>query len=183
MWLTRPMPSSSPSSAAAWPVRLRLLRVEDADRMATVLADPRLYEYTGGEPPTAEELTRRYAAQTRGGPADGSEIWLNFIVELADDGVPVGYVQATLPVARTGTGAGTEAEIAWVIGAPWQGRGLASAAAALLVEELRSRSVERLVADIRPGHLASQRIAEKLGLERTGEFVDGEERWAGPLDG
>ena len=45
---------------------LRPLRVDDAAEMAEVLADPSLYEFTGGEPPSVADLERRYAVQTRG---------------------------------------------------------------------------------------------------------------------
>jgi len=73
------------------------LRVDDADAMATVLADERLYEFTGGEPPTAAELRGRYARQVAGsGRPD--EVWLNWIVRVG--GEPVGYAQASVEPAR-----------------------------------------------------------------------------------
>lgn len=109
-------------------LELTPLRVEDAVDMVDVLFSPALYEYTGGEPPALDALRRQYAAQAEGGPADGSEQWLNWIVR--QQGEPIGYVQATL------SDGSDDAEIAWVIGLPWQGRGLAKAAAALLVREL-----------------------------------------------
>lgn len=157
------------------PIALRPLRVEDAPAMARVLADPALYAFTGGEPPTVEDLTRRYTTQTRGGSTDGTETWVNEIVVLATDGRPIGYVQATLPHD------GGPAEVAWVIGTPWQGQGFARRAAELLVAGLRARGVERALAHIHPHHVASQRIARHLGLAPTDTVVDGEVRWEGPL--
>ncbi|MGC5628691.1 GNAT family N-acetyltransferase [Georgenia sp. Z1344] len=154
-------------------VTLRPLAVEDASPMASVLADPGLYEFTGGEPPSADELRRRYTAQVRGGPADGSEVWLNRVVLVGPEREPAGYVQATI------TDDGATAEIAWVIGAPWQRRGYAGHAAQLLVAELAERGVTALVAHVHPDHHASARIAERLGLTRTDVVVDGEIRWEG----
>lgn len=150
---------------------LRPLCVADSQEMAEVLADPCLYQFTGGEPPTAEQLSRRYAAQLRGGPADGRERWVNLIVLQGRQ--PVGYVQATIPSD------GGPSEIAWVIGRPWQGRGYAGHAAALLLDELVAQGVSQVMAHIDPAHAASRRVAEKLGLEPTSIVVGGEVRWVG----
>ncbi|MGO1393384.1 GNAT family N-acetyltransferase [Agrococcus casei] len=152
-------------------LELTPLRVEDAVDMVDVLFSPALYEYTGGEPPALDALRRQYAAQAEGGPADGSEQWLNWIVR--QQGEPIGYVQATL------SDGSDDAEIAWVIGLPWQGRGLAKAAAALLVRELASRGVQGIRAHIHPRHEASKRIAASLGMHSTDTIVDGEIRWEG----
>ena len=59
---------------------LRPLAVDDADVMSSVLSDPSLYEFNGGEPPTRTELTRRYAVQTRGHSPDGTQRWVNLMV-------------------------------------------------------------------------------------------------------
>jgi hypothetical protein len=74
---------------------LHPLAVADAAEMAAVLADPELYRYTGGAPPTLEELTRRYERQVAG-PAGSDETWLNWIVRRRDDGRAVGFLQATV---------------------------------------------------------------------------------------
>ncbi len=144
------------------------LRVEDAEEMAVVLADPTLHDHTGGTPPTADELRARYAAQLRG-PADGGTRWLNRVIRV--DGAAAGYVQATVD-RRTAT-----AEVAWVVGVAWQGRGVATAAARLLVAELTEDGVTRLLAHVHPGHLASQGVARTLGLHPTDRTLDGEVEW------
>ena len=79
---------------------------------------PRSTRHTGGEPPTVAALQARYVAQVTGGSPDGSETWHNWIVRLRAGDVAVGYVQATV------TDGGRVADVAWVIGTPWQGRGL-----------------------------------------------------------
>lgn len=160
---------------SAHTVSLRPVSVEDATVMTAVLADPSLYQFTGGQPPTVDELERRYAVQARGHSADHSEAWLNHLVLLGPRREAVGYVQATIP------GQGEPTEIAWVIGAPWQRRGIAGHACALLLQELASRGVRRLIAHIHPDHLASQRIATGLGMTPSGTVVDGEIRWEGSL--
>jgi RimJ/RimL family protein N-acetyltransferase len=83
----------------------------------------------------------------------------------------VGTVQATI------TEAGSVAEIAWVVGTPWQGRGLASEAAQGLVSWLGKQAVSTVVAHIHPDHRASAAVATAAGLAPTGEWQDGEVRW------
>ena len=149
---------------------LEPLTVAHATRMVDVLADPSLYEFTGGEPPTLDELTGRYTRQVVGRSPSGDEWWLNWVVAL--DGSLVGYVQATLVRADV-----LEAEIAWVLSPEHQGQGLATEAAAAVVRWLVDAGVGRLVAHIHPGHVASARVAERLGLRPTDVVEDGEVRW------
>ena len=151
-------------------LRLEPLTVDHAAAMVAVLADPSIYEFTGGSPPTLPELSARYARQSAGRSPDGSEHWLNWVVVL-DDGSdePIGYVQATV--------VGTEAEIAWVLSPAHQGRGLATEAATAMVEWLASAGITCLVAHVHPDHAASARVAERLGLRRTDVVEDGEIRW------
>ncbi|MEX3508951.1 hypothetical protein VVR84_05310 [Kocuria carniphila] len=56
----------------------------------------------------------------------------------------------------------------------WWGRGYAKAAASSAVELLR----EDDVAHIFPGHVSSERVAQKLSLHSTAQLVDGEAVWA-----
>jgi len=151
-------------------VHLTPLRVEDAEEMVTVLADPALYTVIGGEPPALEALRRRYAAQVAGS-AEPAERWLNWVVRRDEDGAAVGYVQATVAVPDA------TADVAWVIGVAWQGHGYATGAARLMVAELAGLGVRRLVAHVAPGHAASEGVARALGLAPTGPVVDGETAW------
>ena len=52
--------------------------------MVLVLADPGLYEFIGGRPPTLGELTDRYRHQVVGRSVDGREELLNWIVRDAE---------------------------------------------------------------------------------------------------
>lgn len=152
-------------------VNLRPLVVGDANVMSSVLADPTLYEFIGGEPPSMAELQRRYTVQTQGRSEDGSQEWVNRVVVLLPGSEPIGFVQATIP--RNGE----PTEIAWVIGREWQGRGHATRAAQMLVDYLEELGVRDLIAHIHPDHTASQVIARKLGLHPTDTMVDGEVKW------
>ena len=61
------------SAIAAQPIfagRLTLVphSTEHADEMAAVLPDPELYTFTGGSPPTRQELRARYERWVAGSP-------------------------------------------------------------------------------------------------------------------
>jgi RimJ/RimL family protein N-acetyltransferase len=149
-----------------------VLRLEDAEEMVDVLASPALYAFTGGEPPTLEDLRRRYAAMVVGHSPELRQDWLNWVVRLKDDaGTAVGTVQAT--VERDDG----SAEVAWVIGAEGQGRGYGSEAAAALVHALVAAGTPRVIAHVHPEHLASEGVARHCGLSPTDEFHEGERRW------
>jgi hypothetical protein len=58
---------------------LRPTIVADAAEMVGILADPALYEFIGGEPPSLTELEHRYQRQLAG-PSKPGETWCNWIV-------------------------------------------------------------------------------------------------------
>jgi RimJ/RimL family protein N-acetyltransferase len=167
-----------PAAAPIATPRLRLdpLRVDDAAEMASVLAAPSLYAFTGGEPPGVDELRDRYAMQVEG-PPDDDDAWRNWIVREAagpGTGVAIGYVQATVT--------GDTADLAWVIGEPWQGRGYASEAAQAMVGWLGTQGVRTVTAHIHPEHDSSAAVADRVGLKPTLTIEDGERLWRMHLD-
>jgi RimJ/RimL family protein N-acetyltransferase len=149
------------------------LTVEDANEMEGVLNDERLHEFIGGRPDTLVELRDRYRRFVAG-PMEPGEVWLNWIVRSTHDGAAIGTVQATV---STRSDARTVADVAWVIGAAWQGRGYATEAARALVEWLQAHGVDEVTAHIRADHDASATVAGRSGLHPTSERVDGETVW------
>jgi RimJ/RimL family protein N-acetyltransferase len=155
---------------------LEPLRVDHAAEMAPVLADRSLYTFTGGEPPTLDDLRERYARQATGRSPDGVESWLNWIVRRRSDGHAVGFVQAAISTEPPPP-APVTAVLAWVLGVRFQGQGYAREATAAVAGWLESVGVHRLVAYIHPDHHASMGVARALGLQSTAERVDGEVVW------
>jgi RimJ/RimL family protein N-acetyltransferase len=147
------------------------LGVQHADEMAGVLADPALYAFTGGAPPGPQALRSRYERWAAGSPEPGVS-WCNWVVRLRDTGCLVGTVQATIIAGDPPT-----AEVAWVIGTAWQGRGIATEAARALLAWLGQRSVRTVIAHINPDHQASAAVAAAAGLTPTDQWQDGEIRW------
>ncbi|MGW3518439.1 GNAT family N-acetyltransferase [Streptomyces hydrogenans] len=146
------------------------LGVGHAGEMVGVLGDPALHAFVGGVPESLEELRARYARWEAGAPEPGTD-WCNWVLRRRADGRLVGTVQATV--------VGDTAEVAWVVGTAWQGRGYASEAAGALVGWLRER-VRTVVAHVHPGHAASAAVARAAGLVPTAEVQDGEVRWVAP---
>ncbi|MGW1885872.1 GNAT family N-acetyltransferase [Streptomyces sp. NPDC001970] len=148
------------------------LHVDHAEEMAAVLSDPALHAFTGGTPDTPQALRSRYQRITAGSP-DPAVSWLNWVMRLREEACLVGTVQATI----SPSGHGPIAEIAWVVGTPWQGRGMATEAARGLVDWLSRQPVQTVIAHIHPGHHASAAVATAAGLTPTDVWHDGEIRW------
>lgn len=141
--------------------------------MAVVLSDPALHAFTGGAPLSAAELSARYVRLVAGSP-DPDVRWLNWVIRLRTENCLVGTAQATIT--------GDIAEIAWVVGIAWQGRGIAGEAARGLVDWLRGE-VRTVVAHVHPDHHASAAVARRAGLAPTSQWCDGEIRWQLDLHG
>lgn len=154
---------------------LEPLRVEHADEMVVVLGDPVLYGFTGGAPPTLDELRTSYRRRIEVGATDSQKRWLNWVMRDRGSGAAVGGMQGEV-TARTG--GALEGELAWIVGVEHQRRGYAREAAAAVVAWMRETGDLRLMADIHPEHVASMAVARSLGLTQTDEVVDGGElRW------
>jgi RimJ/RimL family protein N-acetyltransferase len=139
---------------------LEPLRIDHATEMVGVLADPALYEFIGGEPPTEAELVARYTRRV------SRDDWLNWIVRLAANDTAIGTVQATVTEDAT--------ELAWVLAPSAQGHGYATEAARALIEAL---DADLFIAHIHPDHAASNAVARRLGSQPTDRLKDGEVRW------
>ncbi|MGK3111273.1 GNAT family N-acetyltransferase [Streptomyces sp. WAC05858] len=148
------------------------LHVEHAEEMAAVLSDPALHAVIGGTPDTPQALRSRYGRMIAGSP-DPAVSWLNWVVRLLDESCLTGTVQAT----DSPSGHGPIAEIAWVVGTPWQGRGIAAEAARGLVAWLDQQPVHTVIVHIHPEHRASAAVATAAGLTPTEEWREGEIRW------
>src|SRR5215470_6359807 len=112
-----------------------------ADEMVGVLADPDLYVFTGGSPPTLPELRARYERWIAGSP-DPAVSWCNWVIQLHSPRCLAGTVQATISIG----GDEPIAEVAWVVGTLWQGQGIASEAAQALIAWLGQQAVQTVIA-------------------------------------
>ena len=151
--------------------RLELVPViaDDAGELIEVFGDERLYVFLGGRPTTTEKLRAQFAALATARLADKEgTAQRNWTVRRRGDGRAVGMLQAAF------SDQGRAAEIAWAVGVPWQGQGIASEAAQAVVGWLERRRVSVITAHIHPDHHASAKVATQAGLRPTGEYRDHE---------
>jgi len=147
------------------------ITVADAEEMVEMLAGCELYAFIGGQPPDVDQLRAQYAKLVVGHSDDGSQDWYNWIVRIRATGRAIGTVQATVMAE------GTRANVAWIIGLPWQRQGYASEAARAMVRWLIQGGIEYITAHIHSDHVASEAVARKAGLRATDDVYDGERRW------
>lgn len=102
---------------------------------------------------------------------DGAEVWLNWTLRLKHDQTVVGRMQATVTDQW--------ADMAWVIGRRFRNQGYATEAAQCIADWLLEYfNLDKVRATIHPDNTASQRVAAKLDMRRSGERTgDGDEAW------
>ena len=67
----------------------------------------------------------------------------------------------------------TTAEIGWLVGPAFQGRGYAREAAAMLLDlAFGELGLHRVIAELDPRNTASVRVCERLGMRKEGHFVE-----------
>lgn len=172
------MPDLTAAPLRSARLALEPLRVDHAPEAAAAFDDVALHTFTGGSPAGPEELRRRYERQVVGRSPDGARTWLNWMLRHRRTGEVLGTVQATV-AALDGEGSAQVAEVAWVVATPHQRQGYAQEAAAVMATWLGEQDVVRIDAHVHPDHAASAAVARAIGLTRTSEVVDGEERWSG----
>lgn len=155
-----------------------------ADEMVDLLADRALYAFYAVEAsPSLDDLRTRYSRWAAGTSPDGRETWCTWILRDRSSGACSGFVQATVRrEERT-------AELAWVVGTAYQGRGFAREAAGAVLDavlagthvDVPRQPVARIEAHIAPGNEPSERVAAAIGLVPTSERdPDGEVLWRLP---
>ena len=149
-------------------LRLRLLRRDDLDVIAAMVADPEQMRYYP-RPKTREEASAWLDRNLELYASRGFGTWC---LESAEDGGFAGYC-GIRPLDLEGR---AELDLAWQVPRARWNQGLATEAAAAAVELGFGRfGLTRLVAIIHPGNAASRAVARKLGMteERSLE-VEGE---------
>lgn len=142
------------------PLILEPLEAHHAGTMFSVLSDPAIYEYENHPPPSFEWLEDRYTKLETRTSADGTELWLNWVVHL--DHQAIGYVQATIEPDGL-------AWVAYEFGSAYWGRGLASLATRAMLDELQNGyGVHTLLAELVATNHRSVRLLERLGFEAAG---------------
>ena len=129
-----------------------------APGMFELLSDPVLAKYLdSAPPPDMGWLTDRFARLESRLSGDGREHWLNWVV-CAQAQRPVGFVQATVDPDGS-------ANVAYVLGRAFWGRGWATQATEAMLRELADHyAVRRAFATVDKRNLRSIRLLERLGF-------------------
>ena len=139
---------------------LEPLVVAHAREMFSVLSDPAIYEFENEPPPSETWLAERYARLERRAPLDASQVWLNWVLRLANSELS-GYVQATL--LRPGVSL-----VAYELASRHWRKGIGSSAVFAMLQELQSNYEVRLfVAVLKSTNYRSMRLLLRLGFQQA----------------
>jgi RimJ/RimL family protein N-acetyltransferase len=154
-----------------WDQSLRLdfepLTAEHAQGLFAAMSDPAVYQHIDDHPPASvQELAQRFGRMSAGPPPDRTgEQWLNYAVRVAQSGDLVGRIQATVIRDR--------AEVAYVFGTAYGGKGYATEAMEWLHRLLRERmSVGTFWATTRRENSRSISLLRRLGYAHVNEWPD-----------
>lgn len=140
-------------------LRLRPLRPDDLEALAEVYLDQRVMRWIGAN--TREDVEQELVLQAEHQAAHGWSFWA---VEERATGRMIGDC-GLQPLEHRGP----EVELGYDLHPDTWGRGLATEAARAVMEQaFGPLGVDRVVAVVKPDHVASQRVLEKAGLARAG---------------
>lgn len=148
---------------------IRALTVDDLERHHLMFSDPEVVRYLYSEPfdrDTAyEHLARRSIVDL---PGEGE--WLNFGVEVKDEGVLIGELAMGF-ISETHQ----HYEVGYVFDPALSGRGYATEGTAMIVElAFSGLRAHRVSGRLDARNIASARVLEKLGMRREAHFVENE---------
>lgn len=122
-----------------------------------VLSDPALYEYENQAPLSVEGLRERFLALESRQSRDGSQQWLNWVIQLPNSEL-IGYVQATIYADR-------QTAVAYELHSAYWGRGLAHQAVSAMMGHLADRyQIRHFFAVLKQENQRSMRLLQRLGF-------------------
>ncbi|MCB1230755.1 MAG: GNAT family N-acetyltransferase [Verrucomicrobiae bacterium] len=137
------------------------LSAAHAPGLASVLCDPRVYEYIDAEIPTPESLAKEFERLAAGAPEHRArETWIDFAVRRRSDHTLIGRIEATV-IERN-------AEVAYLFGPDYWGCGYGRESLRWLHQTLARRyGATDSWATITPANRRSLRLVEFFGYRET----------------
>jgi RimJ/RimL family protein N-acetyltransferase len=145
-------------------LRYEPIRRSHATEFEPILCDPRVYRFIEGGCPTPAHLQESFIRKEVGAPPERSnERWLDYAVRLAESGLAIGRIEATVLDKR--------AEVAYLFGPDYWGRGYATESLKWLHELINTTfDIQEFWATVMPGNIHSMRLLERCGyLEAPAE--------------
>jgi [ribosomal protein S5]-alanine N-acetyltransferase len=131
-----------------------------ASEMVGILQDESVHEFIPSNPPSLNGLRDQYRKWESRRSPDKSELWLNWVARLKSNQSVCGHFQA-------GVNLDQDVTLAWIVGVPFQGQGLATEALMAIMEFLNSRLQPReYKAWIDTRNFPSLALAKKLGMSQ-----------------
>ena len=128
--------------------------------MFEVLSDAAIYEFENAPPASAEFLVHRYERLESRRSANGSELWLNWVIRLPS-GALAGYVQATVVQ-------GDAAYMAYELASRYWRQGIGrTAVRAVLAELATTYGVKIFLAVLKAKNFRSEALLRSLGFAQT----------------
>lgn len=146
------------------------MSLKDAEGLHDALAGPEVGRYLGGPDVGDLDDVRRRIAHVLTGPDDPDQTWVNLTLREVD-GTVVGRLEATVNPGW--------AEVAWVLGASWWGRGYGTEAAAWLSGYLEDVfGISELWGTVHPDNAASIALMRRLAMtEQVEPFIRALQSW------
>jgi len=143
---------------------------DDAVGLHAALSGPEVGRFLGGPDLVDLDDAQRRIAHVLAGPTSPGVAWVNLTVRDLD-GVIAGRLEATVHEDW--------AEVAWLLGVRWWGRGLGTEAAEWLLDHVRDEwGVQEFWATAHPGNAASIAIMRRLGMtEQVAPFARDVQSW------
>lgn len=154
--------------------RLSFRKYEEGDFpfLLSMVTDPETVSFIGDGKVKDEKEAREFLQWIYRTYEASENHGLHVLVRKAD-GMKIGHA-GLVPQFIDGK---EEIEVGYWIGRDYWGRGYATEAAAALLKHGK-RERERLISLIQSGNIASQRVAEKMGMEKEKSVVlDGKDVW------
>lgn len=149
-------------------LRFRPMGHDDLEDMAALLGDPEVMAFYP-RPKTRDEALQWIEWNLGGYRDHGHGLW---IIETRD-----GEFLGDCGLTRQLVDGVQELEVGYHVRTAMQGRGYATEAAAACRDAAREHALaEELVAIIHPDNGASRRVAEKIGMDRSGDDGEGDLR-------
>lgn len=144
---------------------LRQLEVADAEDLFQIYSGSEMMKYLGGGPSSLDNERQRLAEHIRDSyEVYGFGLWAIILRETGELIGRCGLLYSDINGRK-------EAELAYLVGRDWWGKGIASEAArAALNVAVEQHNFSRVVAVIHPDNAGSIGVAEKLGFKLESEI-------------
>ena len=154
-------------------LNMQLVEARLAPMIWSLLSDPSLYTFVPQDPPTLENLEKRYLFWENRLSPDKTEYWLNWVIFEKDSNSPIGTLQAGVHIESQ------VATIAYKVGTSYQRKGYGTESVIAMIEHLRTDyGVTQIKAWIDTRNVPSISLVEKIGMKQI-QYIEKADHFKG----